>query len=277
MKPLDYFNDKILSLENAKLLLSKSDFDCFVNIETKERTRLLKNLLENPIAVFTPINELYFRSKWAEFIQNIYKSNPITLLEIASGDADMIPQTLSRTNPKTKYIAANMNVSLNESLLEKTAGLDINLQLIDDDAAFIKEYIPAHSVDIVAFQHGANDVMQAILCGQNNIDTINTNWMECLPKMIELLQIETSNNTFEQNVKGAFLTLINDLLFVLKKDGIIAISHYMFQLDLDWGYPPDLFENIIPIIRNWVLELENVKEIFISNFDTQWWIFITHK
>lgn len=202
---------------------------------------------------------------------------PITLLEIASGDADMIPQTLSRTNPKTKYITANMNVSLNESLLKKAAGLNINLQLIEDDATFIKEYIPANSVDIVAFQHGANDVIQAILCGQNNIDTINTDWMECLPKMIELLKTEISNNTLEQNVKSAFLTLINDLLFVLKKDGLIAINHYMFQLDLDWGYPADLFENIIPMIRNWAVELDNIKEIFIPEFDSQWWIFITHK
>lgn len=277
MKPLDFLDKKILSLENAKLFLSENDYVCFANIEEKERMILLKNLLEKPIEVFTPVNELYFRSKWAKLIQNIYGNKPITLLEIASGDADMIPQTLSRTNPKTKYIAANMNVSLNESLLEKTTGLDINLQLIDDDAIFIKEYIPAHSVDIVAFQHGANDVMQAILCGQNNIDTINTNWMECLPKMIELLKIEISNNTFEQNVKASFLALNNDLLFVLKKDGIIAINHYMFQLDLDLGYPPGLFENIVPMIRKWILELDNVKEVFISDFDVQWWMFIAHQ
>lgn len=54
MKPLDYLDDKILSMENAKLFLSEDDFICFANIEEKERRRLLKNLLENPIAVFTP-------------------------------------------------------------------------------------------------------------------------------------------------------------------------------------------------------------------------------
>lgn len=277
MKPLDCLYLDILSTENAKLLLSENDFNNFASMKPEKQIELLKNLLENPIADFTPVHELYFRWKWGVLVQNIYHNNPITLLEIASGDADMIPQTLARTNPKTKYITANMNVGLNESLLKKTADLGIDLQLIDDDAAFIKEYIPANSVDIIAFQHGANDVMQAILCGQNNIDTINSDWMECLPKMIELLNIEVSNNTFEQNVKGPFLALIKDLLLVLKKNGMIAINHYMFQLDLDWGYPKDLFENIVPIVRDWMLELDEVKEIFIPDFDTQWWIFLTHK
>lgn len=275
MRPLDHFKEEILTLDNAKFYLSKDEFDCFDSFSETEKTELLKNLLEKPIAVFTPVNELYFRSKWGELIQSIYKNKPITLLEVASGDTDMIPQTLSRTNPKTNYIAANMNEILNESLLKKTAGLEINMQLIKDDASYIKKYVAPQSVDIIAFQHGANDVMQAILCGQNNIDTIYTDWMECLPKMIELLKIEMVNKTFEQNVKPAFLALINDLLLVLKKDGIIAIHHYMFQLDLDWGYPPELFENIVPIIRNWISELDYVKEVSFPGFDDQWWIFIT--
>ena len=75
------------------------------------------------------------------------------------GDADMIPQTFSRTNPTSDYLTANMNVKLNESLLKKTEGLNIKLRLIDDDPANIKQYVVDASVDTVAFQHGANDVI----------------------------------------------------------------------------------------------------------------------
>ena len=98
--------------------------------------------------------------------------------------------------------------------------------------------------------------------------------METLPKMIQILQRETSQNTLEQHVRPAFLFLLEKLLKVLKKDGLIVMNHYMFQLDLDWGYPPDLFENIIPLTREWVKDLPGCREVRVEGFDPQWWLFL---
>ena len=276
MKPIDILNRNILTLKNANFFLSEMEYENFLKFNEIEKEELLKNLLEKPINEFTEINELYFRSKWAEFVNKDYGNNPISLLEVASGDADMIPQSLARSNPDTTYIAANMNKILNESLLRKTKDLNIKMRLIDDDAAIIKKYVKENSIDIIAFQHGVNDVLQAILCEQNDIDTINSDWMICLPKMIELLQNELSNNSFEKSVKEPFLNLMNDLLVVLKEDGVIAINHYMFQLDLDLGYPKDLFENLISIIRDWFKENNCFKEVYYDGFDSNWWIFLKH-
>ena len=274
MKPLDTAYTHILTPEHAKRMLSKKDLQAFLGMSEKEREERLHELLTRPIATFTPINELYFRSKWAELFALRHAGEPLTLLEIASGDADMIPQTLSRTNATSNYLTANMNVKLNESLLRRTEGLDIKLRLIDDDAANIKQYVADGSVDIVAFQHGANDVIQAILCGQHGVDTTYADWMKTLPKMIELLQEEVKNGTLEANTKAPFLALLSNLLDLLKPDGMIAIHHYMFQLDLDWGYPPTLFENIVPMVRAWAKELDGCREIAIEGFYEQWWLFL---
>jgi hypothetical protein len=276
MKPIDILNRNILNLENANFFLSEMEYENFLKFNETEKEELLKNLLEKPINKFTEINELYFRSKWAELVNKDYGNNPISILEVASGDADMIPQSLAKSNPGTTYIAANMNKILNVSLLRKTKDLNIKMKLIADDAAIIKRYIKENSVDIIAFQHGVNDILQAILCEQNDIDTINSDWMECLPKMIELLQNELSNNSFEKSVKKPFINLMNDLLAILKEDGVIAINHYMFQLDLDLGYPKDLFENLIPIIREWFKENNCFKEVYYNGFDSHWWIFLKH-
>ena len=274
MHPIDTFDPSILTPDHAASILSPDDYRAFLTMQPSEREARLHELLTAPIAVFTPINELYFRSKWASLIGHFHGNSPLTLLEVASGDADMIPQTLSRTNPTSRYLTANMNVKLNESLLRKTADLNIDLRLIDDDAANIKQYVREGAVDMVAFQHGANDVIQAILCSKQGIDTTYSDWMATLPKMIEFLQHETKAGTLEDNVKLPFLALLTSLLDLLKPCGIIAIHHYMFQLDLDWGYPPALFENITPMVRDWAKELSGCSEITIEGFDPQWWLLL---
>lgn len=231
-------------------------------------------MLENPIDTWNEVTELYFRSKWANLFNKLYSNKKICVLEVASGDADMIPQTLSISNPGSYYITANMNKILNESMLKKTKGLKINLELIDDDASNIRNHIENGKVDIITFQHGVNDVLQAMLCTDNNIDTINCEWLKLLPQMIELIKKEVINNTFEQTLKNKFINFIYEISYTLKVDGIIAINHYMFDLDLKLGYPKYIFENLIDIIRKWLKEDSNFQEIHIENFDNQWWLFL---
>ncbi len=274
MKPLDQIKPELLLEEHARKYLSPAELAQFQNISEKERYEQYVNLLEKPIAQFTVINELYFRSRWAELLYHFHGTKPVSLLEVASGDADMIPQAMSHANPGSRYITANRNKLLNDSMLRKTEGLAIKLRLIEDDASRITNYVICNSVDIVTFQHAVNDVLQAILCSQHGIDTIYSDWMEILPDMIKLLQIEIKNNTLEASVKEPFLALLESMLQVLKPGGIIAINHYMFQLDLDWGYPADLFEHMLLIIRPWIAGLKGCTEFTVAGFDPQWWIFL---
>ena len=185
----------------------------------------------------------------------------------------MIPQMMARSHPHSKYCSANMNRILTERLREKTRDLPLEVVIIEEDAVEIDRHLPVESVDIIAFQHAVNDVLQAILCGREGVDTIFADWMDTLPKMITIMQRETSQNTLEQHVKPGFLTLLGKLSKVLKSGGWMVMNHYMFQLDLDWGYPPGLWENLIPITREWIKELPGCKEISFEGFDPQWWIF----
>lgn len=278
MIPLDNYEKWLPFIrKNAQQYLSDKEYDEFRMLPEAQTESQLKDLLEKPIARFTVINELYFRVRWGELIKTVYQGEDLKLLEIASGDADMIPQVMGRTYPGSQYITANMNKLLNQSLLEKTKELQLDMKLIEDDAAFIEKHIGTESVDIIAFQHAANDVIQAILCDREGVDTIYSDWMETLPKMIEILQKETKEDTLKDHAKAPFLNLMRTLSKVLKQEGIIAINHYMFQLDLDWGYPADLFENMIPMVRQWLLELEECEEVFLDGFDAQWWIFLKKK
>lgn len=257
--------------------LSKTEHDEYARLSETELEAGMKALLERPIASFTVLNELYFRARWDEVLEMVYHGSKPVLLEVATGDADMIPQMLGRTRPGSRYITANMNRLLNQSLLEKTKGLPIAMELIDDDAANVTRHIGEATVDIIAFQHAVNDVIQAILCDRERVDTIYSDWMETLPKMIALLQREVKDATLEQHVKGGFLGLVRNLLKVLKPGGFIAMNHYMFQLDLDWGYPAELFENMLPMVRMWLREIIEYEEFFLEGFHPNWWIFLQKK
>jgi hypothetical protein len=51
------------------------------------------------------------------------------------------------------------------------------------------------------------------------------------------------------------------------------MSHYMFQLDLDWGYPQNLWEDMIPITREWIKGFTGCQEVSFEGFDPHWWMF----
>jgi len=274
MIPLDRLEKWSARLDEcSRQFLNEMEYQEYQSIPDPSKLRQLKAILEKPIARFSSVNEAFFRAKWADVLSAVHPGKRLTLLEVASGDADMIPQTMARARPHSRYITANMNRILTERLREKTKDLPLEIVVIEEDAAKIEHYLPAESVDIIAFQHGVNDVIQAILCDQEGVDTVYSDWMDTLPKMIKILQREVSQNTLEQHAKPAFLSLLERLSRVLKTGGVMVMSHYMFQLDLDWGYPPRLWEDLLPIAREWVKELPGCKEVFFEGFEPHWWIF----
>lgn len=275
MIPLDHFEKWSTTLdEHARQYLNAAEYQDYSAIPDPEKLSQLKALLEKPIAHFTAVNEVFFRARWAQVLDTAHSGKDLTLLEIASGDADMIPQMMARTYPHSRYVTANMNRILTDRLRVKTRDLPIELVVIEEDAAAINTYLPAESVDVIAFQHAVNDVLQAILCDREGVDTIYADWMDTLPEMIRILQRETRQNSLEQHVKPAFFVLLEHLLTVLKKDGVVVMNHYMFQLDLDWGYPPILWEDLIPILREWLKGCPACKEIFFDGFHPHWWMFL---
>lgn len=275
MIPLDNIHKWLPRLsQSAGRYLRPDELAQYESILESGRERQICALLQAPISNFTVINEVFFRDRWGEVMDRLHPGGKLTLLEVASGDADMIPQCMALTRPGSLYITANMNEKLNESLMNKIQGLPVEVRLIKDDAANILHHLNDGQVDIIAFQHAVNDVLQAVLCAQNGIDTVYSDWMETLPLMIRLLQKEVSAGTLEAHVREPFMNLMKSLLPTLKKGGHIAINHYMFRLDLDWGYPPDLFENMVPMVRSWLKELPECKEVTLDGFDTQWWIFL---
>jgi hypothetical protein len=275
MVPLDSFPRWSPRLDGcARIFLSAAELARYESIPAQERQRQLGALLDRPLHAFSMVNEAYFRARWGETLGMLHPDRGIAVLEVATGDADMIPQAMARSHAGGRYVTANMNRAANRSLLAKTAGLDLARELLEDDAANIERHSGPEAFDVIAFQHGMNDVAQAILCGREGIDTTDADWMETLPRMIGIIRREVASGTLEDHVKPGILALMRPLIRVLKRGGTIAINHYMFQLDLDWGYPPGLWAGFVPLVREWLRGMEGVEEARFNGYEPNWWMFL---
>lgn len=178
MKHLDNFDmvaKRIAELDLCKILMPYELKD-YNALNPSQREQKLRNICEKPIFDFSVINRLYFRLKWMDVLK-AHGGNSLSLLEIGSGSSDNIPAALAVHDANSIYITANMNRELTRGLRECTSSLPILIRVIEDDAANIKSHLPQDSVDIVAFVHSVNDVLQAMLAEENGIDTSARDWL----------------------------------------------------------------------------------------------------
>jgi len=94
-----------------------------------------------------------------------------------------------------------------------------------------------------------------------------------LPAMIERMNEVYRGGRMKAELKAPFMELLDNCVDALKRGGLLALSHYMFRYDLKLGYDPYLWENMLPIVRPWLLELRGGREVSLEGYDGQWWFF----
>ncbi|MDR2569155.1 MAG: hypothetical protein LBD23_02505 [Oscillospiraceae bacterium] len=281
MRYLDTYDNVSGMFEQADIdkVLFPYELKEWTALSNKIKTQKIRRLCSVPLCNedFTVVYSLYMRLKWIAAFKACINTDAAgrgaVVLEVGSGSSVNIPNALTVFDSSYKYITANMNKKLTEGLRKNTASLPIKIEIIEDDANNIKKYLSPGSVDAIVFEHSVNDILQAILCERNGIDTTNSDWFEILPEMIKLISDKYVEQKLEMYVKNIFLSLLKNCISVLKPGGHLIMSHYMYQYDLDLGYNQELWENIIPLVRPWLNELQSGCEVFIDSFDPQWWSF----
>jgi len=274
---LDNYEKVKNKIDNTDMssVLFPYELDEWLNFTNETRSEKIRRICTFPLCNedFTVVYSLYFRLKWLEAFRNCIHRKGATVLEIGSGSSVNIPNALTIYDDTSKYVTANMNKKLTQGLKQSTKSLPIAIDVIEDDAINIQNYFASDSVDAIVFEHSVNDILQATLCEARGMDTTNGDWFEILPEMINIINAEYASYSLEQLVKNHFLSLVENCISVLKPNGYLIMSHYMFQYDLDLGYNPELWENILPLVRPWINELPTGKEVMMDTFDPQWWIF----
>jgi len=276
MKPRDQFDNAkwLVTQANAEAYLFPQEYADWVKMTEEERDTKLRLYCEFPLRFedYSVVYTLYHRAQWLNAFGACGLPAGATVLEVGSGSTPNIPKALSFRDKSATYITANMNKELTQGLYRNTADLPVAIQAIEDDANHILRHLAPESVDAVVFEHSVNDVLQAILGESMGLDTTNGDWFELLPQMIVFIKEAYRDGTLEAKLKAPFLSLLQNCFAVLKPGGCFLMSHYMFQYDLDLGYDPDLWQDIIPVVRPWLAELPGA-EFTVDGFDPQWWLF----
>ena len=242
-------------------------------LQVAERHAYLQEIFESPIARFFSVLGWYIRSKWADAFIKMKPHAPIQVLEIASGSSIKIPQVVSTLyhDAHTNYTAFNLNKKLTESFKSSVKDLPLRVDIIEDAAQSIEDYIGANKMDVVIFEHAINDILQGMFAARHGIDT---DWFDVLPKMVEIITDEHRRGTLENSVKHEFIDLLKSCYMTLKPGGFMCFFHHMYQMDLDCGYDEELYENMIHMARKWIKEAKIGNEVFFDGFDPHWWMFI---
>jgi len=279
MKILDNLQSWLPRLEDATTLdvflpHEKADF---LAIPPAKKRELLKDIMEKPVDFeSSSIWPWYNWNKWVDVLKTVKPVETISLLELATGSNIGIPRAMTAAfpHPETRYTTINANKVLTKWFRDSTEGLPLNIEIIEDVAGELKDQVQGKTFDVVAFEHSINDIIFDMLGRKNGLDTININWFDIHEEMVRFTNDEFRNGTLENSVKDEMMGILASCKKVLKPGGVIVISHFMYQYDLDKGMDPVFWEELLPIFRKWVTDAGVMREVFFDGFDTQWWMFL---
>ncbi|MFW5998907.1 MAG: hypothetical protein ACOC4G_01870 [Bacillota bacterium] len=262
-------------------VLSEKAISIIEDMNEEGIIKMLEEITNVPIIYSSEISgeiyRLYFISCWLQIFEKLFNNKKeLKTLEIASGQSDPVPQALELyTGGRGSYTTANLNKDLTRGLKNKTANLNIEIEVIEDNAMNLHKYYQNSIFDITAFQHAINDMIQTIAAQKSGIDTVNNDWFDILPDMVKIVTGYYKNNTLKDNIYNEFMEQIKVCTKLLKKGGCLVFNTHVFQMDLDAGYPLDLYSNFVKIARKWINESSlNLKEVELKGFEKKWWLIL---
>ena len=281
MIPLDNL-DRItakMKEQNATDVLNPKEKEQWEQLSEDEIIQALKNIVSNPIGHNLNhwfIFDWFLRTRWLEALQAVNLASPASMLELATGSNNTIPQVLAKysTHPNTRYTTVNLNKQLTSDFKENTKDLPLKIDIIEDAAQNIEEYFSDEKVDVAIFEHAFNDIAEDLIAKKRGINTIDISWWDIIPEIIKATNDVYLNGTYESIIKADFLQMLRSTLKVLKPGSFIISHQFHYQFDVALGIIPEIWTELISTIRRWINEEGIGEEVFFDGFEPKWWLFI---
>lgn len=266
--------DTALGIETAEAIRSASEGDL----------RAAWPLVSGPMIRFKaplcgPLFRLRCVADWKGVMDHAGLPPEALVVEVASGASDPVPAAASiSVGASCRYVSANLNKRLTNGLRRALQRLPIAWSIVEDDAVRLRHYVSPGSVDLVAFHHAVNDVIQTIIFTAEGRDTADADWGDVLPDMVRLTAQWWSDGRLESEARPEFMKLIAVCTELLKPGGVAAFTHHMYEVDISLGYPMELYSGFVALARRWIQSATlPLREVTMSGYDPDWWLFFVRE
>lgn len=265
------------SLERHLSLETRTLLDTLTAKETEDR---LNRIVREPIQLSgensRELLQLYYTASWLHLFETLNISPQAKLFEIASGDTDFIPQALDAyAGAEGRYVTANLNKELTQLFKRKTAVLNVDVQIIEDDGARILDYVEGGTFDAVAFHHAINDIVQTIIADAEGIDTVTNNWWDIEPQMLKAVMEYHHSGKLKGAVYEKFIGIVDTCRGLLKQGGYMIFDNCSYDGYEQIGYSTAFHSNYINLARAWIKEADlGLEEVEPEGYDGKWWMIL---
>ena len=222
-----------------------------------------------------PLSRRLLAAQWTALCESLGLPERPEVLELCAGGSDPVVVALDVLfGARAQYVTINLNRKLAAELMERSAGLDLKIRVIEDDAQNLRAHFPDGHFDCVCFHHAVNDILQTAMAAKHGLDTRDIDWWPTERRMIEWLDQQHQADGLASAGIPELRAIFEGAARAVKPGGTLCFDHWTWEyhLGLDW-FPGDLFNNLIPLAREVALSLSvPLEEVTPAGLDRQWWV-----
>lgn len=249
-------------------------------MNAEEIESLLNQIMQSPIDLSRQwsqeLIEFYYTAAWYHLFVELRIPSHASLYEIAAGDTVCIPRALHAFSSGATYVTANLNKELSHQFMHKTADLDIQVKIIEDNGNNLLQYYEPQSFEVISFHHAINDIIQTIIADIEGIDTVNNNWWDIEPQLLQAVMSYHNRGELRKAAFEPFINIIETCMKLLKKGGYLIFDNCTYAGYEQMGYSSEFHSAYIQLVREWIAESDmGLKEVELESYDKQWWMIMT--
>ena len=222
-----------------------------------------------------PLSRRLLAAQWTLVLASLGLPAEPKVLELCAGGSDPVVVAVDVLfGNRATYVTVNLNRKLAAELTERAEGLDLQIEIIEDDAQNLNAIFADASMDCLCFHHAVYDILQTAVAAKYGLDTRDIDWWPTERRMIEWMAHEHAQHGLTEVGLPQLRAILEAAARVVKPAGPLVFDHWTWEyhLALDW-FPGDLFNHLIPIAREVALSLDTpLEEVTPEGLDRQWWM-----
>ncbi|MGI5820147.1 MAG: hypothetical protein ACOX9R_18840 [Armatimonadota bacterium] len=238
-------------------------------------TRAGERSIARPQEGFGPVGRRVLAAQWALLLEAIDLPARPRVLELCAGGSDPVVVALDAVfGASAEYVTMNLNRKLAAELTERTEHLELEVQIVEDDAQNLRRHYAEDTFDCVCFHHAVNDILQTAIATARGMDTREIDWWPTERTMIEWMAEQYREDQMTSVGRPELRRILGAAVEVVKPGGFLCFDHWtaVSSLEQDW-FPGDLFNDMVVIAREEALLLSApLEEVTPAGLDRRWWM-----